>query len=151
MEVEPWAVVVRRGRWYLVCWSDRADAQRAYRIDRVRTVELLDGTFQPPDDLDPVELLEAHLATGWEYEVEVIIEAPLNEVGRHLDRALGRLQSLEPDRTVLVGSTSNPWWYAEQLARVPAPFRITRGPEVQHAVEVLGRRFLEAANPHSRV
>ena len=30
------------------------DARRAYRIDRVRGVEVLDDTFDPPADLDPV-------------------------------------------------------------------------------------------------
>ena len=80
-EVDPWALVVRHGRWYLLCHSHPADALRAYRIDRVRAVEVLDDTFTPPADLDPVALLEEHLAVGWEYEVEVVIDAPLATVG----------------------------------------------------------------------
>ncbi len=31
--VDPWAVVVRHGRWYLLCHSARAAAVRAYRVD----------------------------------------------------------------------------------------------------------------------
>src|SRR5512132_3076505 len=54
IEVDPWAVVVRHGRWYLLCRSHSTDARRAYRIDRVRGVEVLDDTFSPPADLDPV-------------------------------------------------------------------------------------------------
>ena len=38
-EVDPWAVVVRHGRWYLLCHSHRADAIRTYRVDRVRAVQ----------------------------------------------------------------------------------------------------------------
>src|SRR6266511_247713 len=34
-EVDPWAVVVRYGRWYLLCHSHRADAIRTYRVYRV--------------------------------------------------------------------------------------------------------------------
>ena len=34
VEVDPWAVVVRHGRWYLLCRSHTTDARRAYRIDR---------------------------------------------------------------------------------------------------------------------
>ena len=71
MEVDPWAVVVRHGRWYLLCRSPAKDARRAYRIDRVRAVEVLDETFIPPADLDPVAMLEEHLAVGWEYDAEV--------------------------------------------------------------------------------
>ena len=35
MEVDPWAVVLRHGRWYLLGWSHTSDAQRALRVDRV--------------------------------------------------------------------------------------------------------------------
>jgi predicted DNA-binding transcriptional regulator YafY len=143
-EVDPWAVVVRHGRWYLLCWSHAADARRAYRIDRVRGVEELDDTFSPPADLDPVAVLEEHLAVGWEYDVEVLIDAPVDTVGRCLPRAAGRLEPLDAGTTRLVGSTSNPFWYAEQLATIPASYRIVRCPELRDAVRALGQRLLAA-------
>ena len=147
IEAEPWAVVVRHGRWYLLCRSCTADARRAYRIDRVRAVEVLDDTFSPPAGLDPVAMLEDHLAAGWEYDAEAVIDAPLDTVASCLPRALGRLEPLEPldaGTTRLTGSTSNPMWYARQLAAIPAPYRILRGPELQEAARVLGRRLLAA-------
>jgi predicted DNA-binding transcriptional regulator YafY len=144
VEVDPWAVVVRHGRWYLLCWSHNTDARRAYRIDRVHGVEVRDDTFGPPADLDPVAMLEEHLAVGWEYEVEVVIDAPADAVGRCLPRALGRLEPLDPATTRLVGSTSNPVWYAEQLAATPAPYRIVRCRELQEAARAIGRRLLAA-------
>lgn len=144
MEVDPWAVVVRHGRWYLLCRSHTADARRAYRIDRVREVEVLEDTFSPPADLDPVATLEEHLAVGWEYDVEAVIEAPVETVVRCLPRALGLLEPLDAGTTRLIGSTSNPVWYAQQLAAIPAPYRIVRCPELQEAVRVLGRRLLAA-------
>jgi predicted DNA-binding transcriptional regulator YafY len=144
IEVDPWAVVVRHGRWYLLCRSHAADARRAYRIDRVRAVEVLDDTFSPPDDLDPVATLEEHLAVGWEYDVEAVIDAPAETVARCLPRALGRIEPLDAGTTRLVGSTSNPAWYARQLAAIPASYRIVRGPELQEAARIVGRRLLEA-------
>ncbi|SES01334.1 Predicted DNA-binding transcriptional regulator YafY, contains an HTH and WYL domains [Pedococcus cremeus] len=144
MEVEPWAVVVRHGRWYLVCRSLAADALRAYRVDRVRSVEALDDTFTPPPDLDPVALLEEHLAIGWEYDVEVVVEAPLTDAGRCVPRGLGRLEALGEQATRLVGSTSNPRWYAAQLASVPHALRVVGGPEVETAVAELAERLRRA-------
>ena len=47
IEVDPWAVVVRHGRWYLLCRSHTADARRAYRIDRVRAVEVARRHLHP--------------------------------------------------------------------------------------------------------
>jgi predicted DNA-binding transcriptional regulator YafY len=145
LEVDPWAVVVRHGRWYLLCRSHRADARRAYRIDRVRSVAVLDDTFIPPAELDPVAVLEEHLAVGWEYDVDVVIDAPVEAVARCLPPALGRLDPIDATSTRLVGSTSNPWWYAERLVAVPASYRIVGGPELQHTARVLGQRLLASA------
>ena len=144
MEVEPWAVVVRHGRWYLLCRSHTTDARRAYRIDRVRGVEVLDDAFSPPTDLDPVAMLEEHLAVGWEYDVEVVIDAPVDTVARCVRRALGLLEPLDAETSRLIGSTSNPVWYAEQLAAIPASYRIVRCAELKRAARVLGQRLLEA-------
>ena len=77
-EVDPWAVVVRHGRWYLLCRS--AGEVRAYRVDRVGDVSVLDEIVDVPADLDPVTLLEDHLAVGWEYRVELIVDAPAEVV-----------------------------------------------------------------------
>ncbi len=146
-EVDPWAVVVRHGRWYLLCRSHGADARRAYRIDRVRSVDVLDGTFRPPVDLDAVATLEEHLAAGWEYDTEVVIDAPVDTVAPCLPPALGRFEPLDAGTTRLVGSTSNPVWYAEQLVRIPAAYRIVRCPEVRRAARTLGQRLLAAGDP----
>src|SRR3954469_14374364 len=67
-DVEPWAVVVRHARWYLLCHDSPAHARPAYRVDRVQHIELLDDTFTPPSGLDPVADVEAHLAEGWEHD-----------------------------------------------------------------------------------
>ena len=80
VEVDPWAVVVRYGRWYLLCHSHRADAIRTYRVDRVRAVQQTGQAFKLPDGLDPVAALEENLGTGWEYPIRVVFEAPLAEV-----------------------------------------------------------------------
>jgi predicted DNA-binding transcriptional regulator YafY len=143
-EVDPWAVVVRHGRWYLLCWSHSREARRAYRIDRVRSAEVLDATFSPPADLDPIAVLEEHLAVGWEYDAEVIFDAPVDAVARCLPGALGRLEPIDAGTARLTGSTSNLRWYATQLAAIPAPFRVTRCPELQEAVRTLGQRLLAA-------
>lgn len=143
-DVDPWAVVVRHGRWYLLCHAHHADARRAYRVDRVLDVALLDGTFAPPDDLDPVAELEAHLAVGWEYEVEVVIEAPLHRARAWVPRTIGRLEAVDGSSCRLVATTSNPYWYAERLAVLPVPFRVLGGPELAATVRSVGRRMVAA-------
>jgi predicted DNA-binding transcriptional regulator YafY len=146
MDVDPWSVVVRHGRWYLLCWSHTKNARRAYRIDRVRGVRLLGDTFSPPGDLDPVAGLEEHLAEGWEYDVEVVIDTSADIAARCLPRTLGRLEPVGSETTRLVGSTSNPVWYAQQLVALPAAYRVVHCPELQQAARDLGQRLVAAAD-----
>ncbi len=148
-EAEPWAVVVRYGRWYLLCRTLRSGSIRGYRVDRMQRVEVLDQDFEPPADLDAVSELEHHLGTGWEFATEVLIEAPLERLTPIVPGPLGRLERVDDELTRLVGSTSDPPWYAEQLTRVPAPFRVVDSPELRDAVEQLGRRLLAAVTPPS--
>jgi predicted DNA-binding transcriptional regulator YafY len=143
-EVDPWAIVVRHGRWYLLCRAVEKDAMRAYRVDRVRSVEPLNDTFSVPADLNPVAMLEEHLSAGWEFDTEVVIEGSFDRVARILPRAVGRLEPAGEKTCRLVGSTSNPYWYAEQLAMLPVAYRVVGGPELRHAVRLLGERALAA-------
>jgi predicted DNA-binding transcriptional regulator YafY len=144
VEADPWSVVVRHGRWYLLCHSHRADAIRTYRIDRVREVRQTGHAFQPPDDLDPVAVLEENLGTGWEFATRVVFEAPPAEVARWIRPPMGRLEPWG-DESLLVGSTSNPAMYAQEwLASVPFAFRVDGGPELRAAVATVASRFAAA-------
>ncbi|UYM04656.1 helix-turn-helix transcriptional regulator [Solicola gregarius] len=144
-EVDPWAVVVRHGRWYLLCHSHRVDAVRTYRIDRVRSVAECPETFAAPDDLDHADLLESHLGVGWEYETRVAFDAPYDEVARYVHPPMGRLVPTDDGRCVLTGSTSNPAMYAgEWLAAMPIAFRVEGGPELRAAVAEVASRLTDA-------
>jgi hypothetical protein len=39
-------------------------------------------------------------------------------------------------------------WYAEQLALIPASYRIVRCPELQECARVIGQRLLAAGEVH---
>jgi predicted DNA-binding transcriptional regulator YafY len=146
-EVDPWSVVVRYGRWYLLCHSRHADALRTFRIDRITEVELLEGTFDVPSDLDPAAALEANLGKGWEHETHLVFDVPLAEVRPWIRPTLGDLRELPDGRCELVGSTSNPEAYAgEWLAHVPLPFTVVGGPELRAAVAVVAQRLARSVD-----
>jgi len=134
-EVDPWSLVVRFGRWYLLCFAHHAEAIRTFRVDRITSVIALEETFEVPAGLDPARELEANLGKGWEYETRVVFDAPLGEVAPWVRPTMGDLSSLEDGRTVLVGTTSNAEAYAgEWLAGVPLPFVVEGGEELRTAV-----------------
>lgn len=143
--VEPWAVVSRHGRWYLLCRSLRSQGIRTYRLDRIRSIEVLDEHFEPPAQLDPVTALEENLATGWEYPTEVVIQTTPERLQRWIPRSIGKIEAIDQDTSRLTGTTSTPDWYAEILAGIPVPFRVIEGPQLRAAVQQLGERMLAAA------
>lgn len=143
-EVDPWAVVVRHGRWYLLCRSHRADAVRTYRVDRVGAVAQTPRTFVPPEGLNPVAALDEHLGTGWAFPTRVVFEAPQAEVAHWVRATMGRLEA-HGDGCVLIGSTSNPTMYAQEwLAAMPFAFRVQGGSELRAAVATLASRCAAA-------
>ena len=88
MEVDPWAVVLRHSRWYLLCWSHTKQAQRVLRVDRVASIEALSETFTPPHELDALDVLEQLLSRGWTHPVDVLVEATVEETARWVRKSL---------------------------------------------------------------
>jgi predicted DNA-binding transcriptional regulator YafY len=144
MEVDPWAVVLRHSRWYLLGWSHTKQAQRVLRVDRIHAIEVTADAFTPPHELDALRTLEEHLSQGWTYPVDVLVDATIEETSRWVPRSLGRLEPDEESRTRLRAMTDEPDWYARQLAAIPAPFRVIGSRELQRATAALGRRLAQA-------
>jgi predicted DNA-binding transcriptional regulator YafY len=145
-DVDPWAVVVRHGRWYLLCHSHRAEAVRAYRVDRIQSATGGGEQFRAPGDLDYVDLLEQHLGAGWDFETKVVFDAPCDEVARYVRPPMGRLDRTgDGARCVLTGTTSNPAMYAaEWLAAIPITFHVEGGPELRAAIADVATRLSAA-------
>ena len=148
MELDPWAVVLRHSRWYLLCWSHYRQARRVLRIDRIAAIETRPEQFSPPEQLDALRTLEDHLSQGWSHPVDVLIDAPVAKVSRWLPRSLGRLEQAgtdRPERTRLRATTDDPDWYARQLAQLPVPFRVLGSPSIRAAVAELGEQLIRLA------
>lgn len=73
--VEPSRLFSDNGNWYLDAWCCRANAQRVFRVDRIRSVRLTgaDAEHQPdgaagtfnPDRSDPRVVLRLHPDSAW--------------------------------------------------------------------------------------
>lgn len=147
MVVDPWAVVVRHGRWYLLCWSHAADARRVLRLDRITHAETADGAYTVPDGLDPVRDVEEHLADGWTHEVEVRFDVPAEVATRWIPRALGRLHPVDERSCLLRGSTDEPRWYAAQLVATELPFSAVSSEEERAELRAPAERLARAGAP----
>jgi proteasome accessory factor C len=56
--VDPYAVFAAEGEWYLTAWCHLAQAERRFRVDRIRSLELLDRTFDGPQAAPVPEVFE---------------------------------------------------------------------------------------------
>ena len=144
MDVDPWAVVLRHSRWYLLGWSHSRQAQRVLRIDRIAAVSRLPDTFTPPANLDALRTLEEHLHQGWTHQVEVLIEACSADVRRWLPRSLGTIEPVDDERCRLLATTDNLEWYARQLALIPVAFEVTGSAALREAMARLSERLARA-------
>ena len=145
-EVDPWAVVVRYGRWYLLCLAHHAGEVRTFRVDRVVDPVVLDEAFEAPADLDPATALEENLSRGWSHPTHVVFEAPLEDVRPWVRPTLGTLTARAEGGCELVGSTDNAQAYAgEWLAGIPLDFTVVGGEELRTAVGEVADRLARAA------
>ena len=144
MELDPWAVVVRHGLWYLLCWSHTVDARRVLRVDRMRSMRSLETTFAPPQAFDALEMVEEHLSEGWRYDVAVVFDAPRDDVRRWFRRSRGLLTPLDLGRTRLTATTGDPAWFVSMLTETGFRFQIEGGPELRAAAAGAARRLLDA-------
>jgi predicted DNA-binding transcriptional regulator YafY len=142
-DVDPWAVVVRFGLWYLLCRIPSGEL-RTYRVDRVEEVAVLPQVCEVPADLDAVAVLERSLGEGWPYAVRIRFQASTQQVRPWIRAPMGHLED-HGETCVLVGTTRNTQMYAnEWLAQVPYDFVVEDGPELRAAIAELARRLSAA-------
>ncbi len=71
-DVDPWALFLSSGRWYLVGWCHRVDAERIFRLDRIRSAALLETPADVPDGVDLAKY--ESLYVRHDEDAEVVLE-----------------------------------------------------------------------------
>jgi predicted DNA-binding transcriptional regulator YafY len=62
--VEPYALINGREGWYVASFDPAREAVRHFRLDRVKTAEVLDAAFTPRPEVDPAADVEGWPRTG---------------------------------------------------------------------------------------
>ena len=136
-EVEPWTVFSTLGRWYMTGHCRMVHGERTFRVDRIKELEILEETFEPPRTLpepgvsytpsegDVASVIELGPQARWVleyYPVEVLRET----------RSGVRVRFMSPDAEVP----------ARLLLRLGDTARLIHGDEVAARVAELGERLL---------
>lgn len=133
--VHPWRVFSAEGHWYLLGWCELAEGRRLFRVDRVRSVEATEDSFEAPADTgpaglyhsrpdDPLVVLELAPEARW------VAERYPHEGLKELKggRARARLR------------VSSPAWLERLLLRAGPSVKVVRGAE--GVAEAAARRVL---------
>jgi predicted DNA-binding transcriptional regulator YafY len=141
-ELSPHGLVVHSGRWYLAAFDHGRDDLRTFRVDRMSRAELADEpALAPPDGFDAVAEVSRSLArVPWNWEVEVLLDLPLDEAAKRIPATLAELIEAD-DGTLLRMRVGSLDWMAGVLAGLDCPFTIRRPEELRGAVRALGERL----------
>nr|WP_290053984.1 YafY family protein [Amycolatopsis sp. MEP2-6] len=151
--VHPHGIVALHGLLYLTGHDVGRRAERTFRLDRIAGLRLLEGTFEVPDDLNPVRRVVGPLAPGpGRHEVSVLVDADAPQV-----RALfpETLASVEPVAGV---AGEGHWlrifvraerleWVAGRLAALDRPFVIEEPEALHEVVAALRQKLIAAVDP----
>jgi predicted DNA-binding transcriptional regulator YafY len=142
-ELSPHGLVVHSGRWYLAAFDHGRDDLRTFRVDRMSRADLGDEpAADPPDGFDAVAEVSRSLArVPWDWEVEVLLDLPVDEAAKRIPATLGELIETD-DGTLLRMKVGSLEWMAGVLAGLACPFTILRPEELRESVRALGERLI---------
>lgn len=128
--VDPYQVVYRYGRWYLVGYCHLRACQRVFRIDHILTATALPETFDPPqvDALAAVEQAIGRIPWRWEYQVR--LELPLAEARQRIAATIADLEQQEQG-VLMRGFADELLWLAHLLAGLRCHLVVLRPPELR--------------------
>jgi predicted DNA-binding transcriptional regulator YafY len=149
-EIEPLGLVARRGRWYVPARDRLRGELRTFRADRIADAEIGEPVAPPEPGFDPVEHVLKMLARlPWGWEIEVLLDAPVEEIAARIPATLGELTQDGSGARLRLRADSLEW-AAGMIAGLGADFEVVRPGELRQHLAGLATRLEAAAQPRMR-
>ena len=144
-DVDPYQVVHRAGRWYLVAHCHLRADLRVFRVDHIQHAAERAETFTlpPVDALAAVEQSIAQAPWGWEFAV--LAAAPLATLRSRIPSTVATFHP-QADGVMLRGFVDDLEWLAAALAGLRCPLVIVRPPELRDHMRALANRLRAIAD-----
>jgi len=140
-EFDPYGLVYRAGRWYIVGWCHLRRGLRSFRLDRVVSASSSAVRFERPADFDALAYLRQSIATiPRAHAVEVLFETDLATAQKWLVPYVGVLECVDAG-VLLRAQADNLHWIAHELARLPFEFRIRTPAALRAEIVKISRRL----------
>jgi predicted DNA-binding transcriptional regulator YafY len=141
-EVDPYGLVYRYGRWYLIGWCHLRRDLRSFRLDRLTQPQPLAASFLRPADFDAAQHLRFSISTlPRAMAVDVRLYADLNAAATEIGDGVGLLIP-QPDHVLLQTRTDSLDWFARLLMRLSFDFEVLHPPELRSALRKHAQRML---------
>lgn len=146
-EVEPYRLISWRRRWFLVAYDLGAHVWRALPVAELARVRSGERSFAarslPDDDLVAFVLREV-ARTGWKVHARVTVLAPAETVIARINPAVGVVEAVDSETSVLVTGADALETIAIYLSMLMMDFRVDGPPELVGHIRTLARRYAEA-------
>ncbi len=147
---DPYSVIQYEGRWYVVGYCHLREALRTFRLDRVDKVSLLDTAFTAPPDFDALGyMLDSFQAIPDRWDIEALLEIPIEEARRRLPRELASLE-VDGERVRMRASMPDLDEMARRLMALGCPLTIVGPPELRGAFLKLSAEIAAIARKSDR-
>ena len=147
--VDPYRVVCRYGRWYLVGYCHLRTDQRVFRLDHIVNINLLAETFTLPtiDALAAVERSIGQVPWRWEYRVQ--LDLSFEVAALRISPATADLEQTEGG-VIMRGYADDLTWIAHLLAGLRCRLVVLSPPELRDELLAFAehaRRIATACQP----
>lgn len=150
--LHPYGLVFHSGRWYVTGADSARGEVRTFRLDRIGTAALEDGTFEIPADFDPADRILSGLAdVRYPHEVSVLLRTTTAAVRSRLPASVAKVTELGDGIVRVVLRANRLDWAAAVLAWLGSPFVIEYPDELRKAVRDLAEHLARGAENTSPV
>ncbi len=135
--VEPYGLVGRRGRWYLIGYCRLRKDYRTFRLDRMRRTLPLEERFPKDEKFDfrayAIEYLES---TRVKWRISVVFDAELSHIRRRVPASYGTFTKVDGG-VAFDWATDDIDYGARYLMGLRVPFVVKEPPELREALRRL--------------
>jgi predicted DNA-binding transcriptional regulator YafY len=132
---DPYGLVCRHRRWYVIGHCHLRDELRLFRLDRITGLETQPETFQRPQNFDVLAAVLATLGSiprAW--SLEVMLHTTLEIARCHISAETALLEEKDENSVLLRGHTDDLDCMARRLASLGCPLEVRQPPELRDAL-----------------
>lgn len=146
--VEPYRLLARQRRWYLVARDPRTGDWDVYRADRIRPRTRTGRRFQPvpiPGGDYAAFAMRQVATSGWNVHARIRIDAPAAKVLNRINPAVGIVEALDDHTCVLATGADTLQTIAAYIGMLDLDFTVESPGELRENLRRLAARYQQAA------